>query len=589
MRRWLGTLIWLGIAIGLIVFIVARREWGEVPEGELLLRLNPKDVLRIELISKERPNNILIERLSLKHPWRMLKPVNVPADQNATNSLVNHFELLTIEAELPESALGDNQYGLKEPQAICIVHTQHNKKFTLRLGGKAADSSYCYAILEGRASPVVITSSLLDDVQKNTDAYRDRNVTKLDSNSVVRLSLLHDNKSVVCMRSGIDEWEILEPIHTIGDLSAIENLLKTLNAINAKRFVDDTPQNLAGYGLETPTLRLEATSQDGAAPLKLIIGTKEESNGNSYAKCSRIPSVFTLQESDVVQLKKTLTDLRSKNVFPVQQDTIERIALNHSTSRIELERVTTPSRQGSQDFWQIIKPIQARADTWKVNELLLALSSVEADKFIDYTPSLEPYGLENPQFEVRVWLKKTKEPKLLQIGTKYSDGTIFVRNAHFPGTAIIKDNLLSKLTIDPNDIRDWRLLSINTDTLDHITLRWDNIDVRLVKKNDGWLLTHPTRKSVPTEALEGLFATLQEESLKPFQSLSSRGKHSFNKPSLIVELKLRDVKTPLTLTFSEPDNANDSVFVQTSTGEQSLEVATELLTSLREHAQQLTQ
>jgi hypothetical protein len=144
------------------------------------------------------------------------------------------------------------------------------------------------------------------------------------------------------------------------------------------------------------------------------------------------------------------------------------------------------------DFWQITEPKPLRADPNTVSEMLSSLSSLTSDRVIEEKPSdLKRYGLDPPTVEADITEKGNKTQKLLFGDETPAGSAVYAMLAG--GSRVFTVSSYTKNGVDKslNDLRDKRLLTVDSDKISRVELLKKNQDIEFDRNNDEWQILKP--------------------------------------------------------------------------------------------------
>lgn len=206
--------------------------------------------------------------------WKMVKPVSTRADVASVDALVGRVEsaqMKSIVAPSP-SAADLKKYGLDKPSATVNVHLG-SARATLILGGKAADGSV-YAKDASKPDVVTVDSALADDVKKQADDYRRKDVFEFRAFNATRVEFTRSGQTVAFERvkgqgeSAPDQWKRVSPTPADSDRAKVEALLAGLADVRATSFTNSTAQT----GLDAPAMTVVAKFDEGKKEERVTFG-----------------------------------------------------------------------------------------------------------------------------------------------------------------------------------------------------------------------------------------------------------------------------------------------------------------------------
>ena len=162
--------------------------------------------------------------------------------------------------------------------------------------------------------------------------------------------------------------------------------------------------------------------------------------------------------------------------------------------------------------WQLTKPIQLSADPDTVGSMVSSLSSLNADKLIeDKAADLQPYGLHMPTLDITVVKKDGKSNELL-IGDDTPTGSgAYAELAGDPRVFTVASFTKTSLDKTPNDLRDKRLLTFDSDKLTRVELQAKGTPVEFGKNNrNEWQILKPRPLRADGSQVDTLITKLKD-------------------------------------------------------------------------------
>lgn len=216
-------------------------------------------------------------------------------------------------------------------------------------------------------------------------------------------------------------WALAEPVAFPADSLTADGLASTLADFTSEAVFAE-PEDAASYGLDVePAVRFEA----GDASYALFLGDKTPVGGNTYVRRSDDERVFAVSSWRVSALSKPLLDLRDRRVLDFDADSVTALRASWPGGAVALER--------TDDGWQLVEPLSARADAIEVEGLLSTLQFLRADGFEDAPGSDSETGLDAPAFTAELVRGDGDEPVRVAIGSS-RDGVSRLARGRVDGT-----------------------------------------------------------------------------------------------------------------------------------------------------------
>jgi hypothetical protein len=201
---------------------------------------------------------------------------------------------------------------------------------------------------------------------------------------------------------------------------------------------------------------------------------------------------------------KKSTDSSIK-LLSISEDQFQEIKIKKLTGELQdLRRVNGK--------WQLAQPVQLSADPDTVGSMVSSLSSLNADKLIeDKAADLQPYGLHIPTLDITVVKKDGKSDELL-IGDDTPTGSgAYAELAGDPRVFSVASFTKTSFDKTPNDLRDKRLLTFDSDKLTRVELQAKGQPVEFGKNNrNEWQILKPRPLRADGSQVDTLITKLKD-------------------------------------------------------------------------------
>src|SRR5438128_1230242 len=199
---------------------------------------------------------------------------------------------------------------------------------------------------------------------------------------------------------------------------------------------------------------------------------------------------------------------------PIESTTTKLVGIpEDQLQEIEIKRRSgeTVRLQRNDSKWQITAPKSLPADADAVSSMLSTLSSLSSDRTVeDKATSLEQYGLTQPAIELDITEKNKKTSRLL-IGDDTPAGTaVYASIAGDPRVFALSSYKKSSLDKSPNDLRDKRLLTFDSDKVSSIELTAKKQTLAFGRSKDEWQIVRPKPFRADRAQVEELLRTLHD-------------------------------------------------------------------------------
>src|SRR5437667_3089034 len=359
-----------------------------------------------------------------------------------------------------------------------------------------------------------------------------QNVVTFDRNKINGIVIQNGDEKIE-MRRRDNRWRLETPIKDQTDSSLIENLLSDLEnwqrdgTISAKEIEADK-NKLTEYGLNKPKLRLKLIGQDRTP--EILFGKDAALEGKMYVRFENSKETFLAGQSVRKDIDKKPEEFRDRKLTDLTIAQVSRVFLKTPAGEMDLQK--------KGDHWEIVKPLRARADDQKTNDLIAQITTARIQQFVaDDHGDLHPYGLAEPRGAITLFAQEDKQGQLLQIGSmpeKEKDQT-YVRFASRGFVYTVPKKIDEILSTKPDDLRDRHLVRFDTNVLDRITIDApDKGRIVLARKGEEWTIANRKNAPANSDEIRRFIDTVQNERVTKFVEdvASNLPKYGLDKPQL---------------------------------------------------------
>jgi Domain of unknown function (DUF4340) len=164
--------------------------------------------------------------------------------------------------------------------------------------------------------------------------------------------------------------------------------------------------------------------------------------------------------------------------------------------------------------WSISAPKPLRADQSSVRNIVSTLSSLSADRLLEEKAGdLKSYGLNQPTLEVSVTEKNNKKEKLLVGDNTPTGSAAYAKLDGDPRVFTIASYTKNTFDKSANDLRDKRLLPVDSDKLSRVELIAKKQDIEFGRSKDEWQIVKPKPLRADAMRVEDLVRALQNATM----------------------------------------------------------------------------
>jgi hypothetical protein len=237
--------------------------------------------------------------------WRMIQPVDVPAEQTELQEFVSAASHLRADRLIADKATDLKPYGLDKPVARWIFQSGGKDALELLLG-KSAEGGKVYAKMAGGDLIFLLDPNLTKQAEGE---YRSRTVwpAPVDAVQIERVQM-GGQQSPFTLEKIDNVWKVSGKPDANVNQESVKELLDGLAALKAARFVADKTTDFKLYGLDPSQRTIEIQTPSGKRTL--LIGRQEGESARYYA---RVPegeaaqAVFVISEEEARKILRPLS------------------------------------------------------------------------------------------------------------------------------------------------------------------------------------------------------------------------------------------------------------------------------------------
>jgi hypothetical protein len=368
-------------------------------------------------------------------------------------------------------------------------------KTTLRLLGAIAIAAVLLWILQDEAPTGVQRAALFGRLD----------IEKLTTLRIVRDEEEQGWNAEFERREG--RWYLVQPIESRADGAEIDRLVTVLESLEAGETITvlDRRQReltLDDFELEFPRVSFELRSQDQS--WSLGVGRTSPLGDSVYVRLGESEDVLAVGTNLLEVIPEGLEALRDRTVLSGAPSDVVRLEVERGGgSFLRLVK--------ADDRWDIQQPIQARADTASIEEILEELFSVQIVDFVrdfataasvEGTPSEDraAFGLGEGEGEasvrITVWQNGDEAGQVVTVGDASSAEGV-ARYASLGGqrTVFTVPSAVfdSVIQLGVHQLRDHLAYALDPTSISGVTLAEGEYKLALARIDDGWQVVEPVQ------------------------------------------------------------------------------------------------
>lgn len=341
--------------------------------------------------------------------------------------------------------------------------------------------------------------------------------------------------TVVTVRKAEGQWRMTQPVEDRGDEKEIASLLGNITRAKIERTLDVKEETVGDFGLQDPAMVLTVHLKDQEKPFTLEVGSTTPAGFSMYARRPGEREVLVVPSTVKTSLAKKPFAFRSKVPLFFDQDKVRAVSLRADSLHVRLERQ-------EEKEWQITSPIDVRADSGKVADLIRSLTEEQIEAFLDEPPAslnLKKIGLKPPRGEIRLTLEEGAEATLF-LGSRKKEGAVYARRHGGEGVVELKEEFWKALPKKAADLRDRTLLALDREKVEQFELKSPKGQTVLKKVDGRWRITQPEEAPADQRLVEDLLWDLDGARVKEFVTDDAKSLKPYGLEAPPVTIRLLD-------------------------------------------------
>lgn len=474
-------------------------------------KFNPGDVRGVQIRTGGGED---IQIALTNDSWRVVKPINYPADVNRIATLVKSLIELEWKTRLSANDLKDRpnvqeEFGMAAPQLGVGIQTTQDKYF-LDVGASSAIGDEVFLQVRGGDSIFLVSADFLKAIPKDKDDWRDKTLVRFSEMVFDGVRITNQAKVVELTADAKTHlWRMQTPLQARADTPKIMEMLKGLAAVQASAFVVDDPKDLDPYGLQSSAGEFDLSfTQKTNAVLTLRVGLSPTNQTNLvYVERSDTTNVMLVPKGPLLAWQTAYTNFLDPHMVSVPEQFIDGIQVR-GVDEFKLERKADQT-------WQVVGAQTFPADEQLVQGMLDTFTAAEIEREKTVVADVAAYGLKPPlaQFTLKSSTMGDAPDYAiahLQFGTN-GTGRIFERSTDEESVNSIAPEHFARLPRISWQLRDRRVWTFDPKKVVAITIRQQGFVRKLIRDPFGnWTFAPGYNGILKQDSLEECVARMGE-------------------------------------------------------------------------------
>ncbi len=380
----------------------------------------------------------------------------------------------------------------------------------------------------------------------SSPSSENRVFASLETNSIQSITVRSEAGDATTVERTGDDWRIVSPIDAPAAAIEVSGLASTLTTLTLVRVVEETPADLAPFGLDPARVSVEFTASGETTSGGLLIGNKTTTGQDLYAKRIDEDDVFLIAAYQESSLNRSTYDLRDKSVVTVQRDQVESIDVARARPLLTLQK--------AEDEWRLAAPGAGRADVGMVEGLIGSVAGAEMRTVVSENPTpqeLQTWGLDSSALSVALTHAGTETTLL--IGNEAEEGRVYAKDASRTTVVTVDQSVADVADRPAEDYRRRDLFGFRAYTVNRIEfVRGDStVTFERVRGEDttpdSWRRVAPTEGEVDRGQMDLLLTGLADTRATAF--VPATANTGLDSPALTVTATFEDGSQTETVRF----------------------------------------
>ena len=409
--------------------------------------------------------------------------------------------------------------------------------------------------------------------ERSTREAEAKQLFHFQADDATQLTLRRDDETLaLTKRDGV--WHLTAPVTERADGVTVSGILRNLATLTPERALAD-PEDLAEYGLDSPSLVVEVKSESGDLLAELHGGDENPDGSRRFVRVADGTTVGLVSTFTYGNVAKSLFDLRSKQwTTHAMADVTE--AEFRAAEGAPVRIVRDPEKP---DSWQVAGESPKTADASSIRSLLGRLMNARiAEVVVERTDTPGLYGLDSPAYLAA--LRVGDAEVTLRIGNEVPESSPSKRYAQAEGDArvlVFDSAITNEFPAAPEDLRERKVLQFTENTIGRIELANDGNVLtlrRLQPDSDAWIIEGDESVPADSSRVRALLSGARRLEVERFLGLGEEyvTPADFAAAPVAVRLWAGDEDVPLEVRFAKGE-ASGAWYVQRTGDAEVLQVA----------------
>jgi len=420
--RSLVTLV-IVIALGLFVYFKVYKNEEARKERERnerqLVRFNFDLIKRFELA---RPESSMVFERGIGRLWNITEPIQTEAAGEPLLRLFSSLNQTDILVEVEKKPKKLDPYGLALPPYYMAMEYDVGDPDTLFIGNETPDGTMSYVRFASEDRVLAVANPLTALMKKPVKSYRARTILNVLADDIVGIEIFRNQDGeedrIQIAHNGVT-WFMQHPWELPADEKNLVSLAEKMGETKKKALVEEVPEDLSKYGLDTPAVAINVSLKYGMPDKMLLIGSRLTGKGQTsswYAKQFDKDLVFTLDNALVTMLNRSRIWFVDKQPLRFNREAVDKIEIDTGEQKLIFTKDADMN-------WSVVSPIDKNIPKEVISSIFGVTRFLIVRDIYSFSPTEEDYeetGVKQPTITFNFF---SNNRKLIQVffGKTFTD------------------------------------------------------------------------------------------------------------------------------------------------------------------------
>jgi putative AlgH/UPF0301 family transcriptional regulator len=363
---------------------------------------------------------------------------------------------------------------------------------------------------------VILAFVLFFEYKGKGEKDEEEKLLALSSEEVQKVIFKKEDETITFQKDKEGEWLITEPLEAKADKYEVDRLADDFSDLKIERVVEEEPEELEKYGI--PQKEISLWFKDKDKPVTILIGMENPLDNTFFAKRDDETKVVLIPSSLKSLMEKSLFDFREKDIFKFETDDVKSIKLRAKKTR------WLASKKGEEWFFR--NPVNALAQSSKIDNILSSLSGLKAKEFVSEEKKkddVKKYSLDRPEYEITLGMPLKNQEVTFSLHK--GEDKLFATTSLSMKIVETDETLLSDLEKEAEELREKEVANFYSWEANRLHLKMRDINWIVMKdEEDNWHFTSPIKEEADKSKIQTFIRKIEsleaEEFIDPPLSLN---------------------------------------------------------------------